>query len=419
MNSYNYRIPDVSMIDLPKIETKFEKSELGLQLHATLLDDMRSKNFDPFAERNHTALDQAFQNSLKVVEKDKTIRANLHGPSELREKYSSSYWRKWNKEKNLLEDISYENVIRNNLASYLSSTTRKSFVQQRSADEREVEETIRLRNRKARAAAKCRAVAFDAPGAYERFSMYVGEENKGDNSVPFLLKTCLKRDLPKNPREVNATRDPDDIGAGPKRGGAFPVSRKLGATVAVPVTAKCDYPPLETPINPHKGASFGVEPRFKYPAKFEPVATVAGDDATLSTIERPAHTPGGRFGQAERFARKDTRASVVVRIPVRSEGSVVSSLTGGPSTTTVEPSHARSVGPSVEPTRPPSSASHSSGRSGTVSSARSADSTAKSADAASQDLSHPPPVSTVEVPFIEFEYFPNDQPGPGHYEVAQ
>jgi hypothetical protein len=408
----SYRLPEVSMIDLPAIDnTKFEKSEHGERLHAALLEDMRSKNFDPFAERNNYSQDKAFQNSVKLVEADKFVRANLHGPSMQKEKFSSGYWRTWNKEKNLLEDISYDEVIKRNIDSYLSSTTRKSSIQQRSAEAKQLSASIKARTRKVRAAAKCRAVAFDAPGAYEAHSMYVGHTNRtGDNSVEFLMKACLKRDLPVNPREKNATVDPDDIGTRRALGGALVIAKRLSGAPLTTLTAKCDYPPLSTPLDPNKGASFGTQLRFKTPLK--PIINPgAGGDATLSTTERPVSTLGGLFNKAERFGSKDQQASVVVRIPVRNEGSTISSITEGHTSVDATEDHTvLEATVSIASVTPPEETIDSASTKRAV-----RNTAATSSDVTHTEKSEPP--SVVEQQFIEYEYFPNDRPGPGHYEV--
>jgi hypothetical protein len=405
------------MIDLPAIDnTKFEKSELGERLHATLLEDMRSKNFDPFAERNSYSHDKAFQNSVKLVEADKFVRANLHGPSMQKEKFSSSYWRTWNKEKNLLEDISYDEVIKRNLDSYLSSTTRRSSIQQRSAEAKQLSASIKARTRKVRAAAKCRAVAFDAPGAYEAHSMYVGHTSKtGDNSVEFLMKACLKRDLPVNPREKNATVDPDDIGTRRAPGGALVIANRLSGAPLSTLTAKCDFPPLSTPLDPNKGASFGTQLRFKTPLKPR-INPGAGDDVTLSTTERPVSTPGGLFNKAERFGTKEQKASVVVRIPVRNEGSTISSITVGHTSVDATEDHT-----AEEATVSNASVTQSEETIKNAVDSASSKRAARGTAATTTDMTHAEksePPSVVEQQFIRYEYFPNDRPGPGHYEVT-
>lgn len=425
MSVASYRLPDVSMVELPPIETKFEKNELGAQLHATLLADMRNKNYDPFAARNNVNLDKAYLNSQKLVEADRIVRANLHGPSIQREKFSSTYWRTWNTEKNLLEDISYDEVIKQNVESYLSSTTRKSSIQQRANDAKQLSTSLRVRRRKLRSATKCRAVAFDAPGAYEARSMYVGSENKGDNSVSFLLKSCLKRDTPVNHRDKNATVDPEDIGAKPKPGGAMSLANRLNSKTSTAITAKCDYPPLETPVNPNKGSLFGTQPRFN--AEFPKPLTISGsgDEATLSTIERPTSKPGIVFGRADRFAGSDERGSVILKIPLKTESSVVSAITGEDQETADGNSMGRKVAPSDNEAnaRPrsaaklllarPRSASGKAG--GSIDSEEAAKSTV--GDFGSNiSVSNPP---SAEKQYVEYEYFPNDRPGPGHYDVRK
>jgi hypothetical protein len=246
--------------------------------------------------------------------------------------------------------------------------------------------------------------------------MYVGHTNKtGDNSVEFLMKACLKRDLPVNPREKNATVDPDDIGTRRAPGGALVIANRLSGAPLTTLSAKCDYPPLPTPLDPKKGASFGTQLRFKAPLK--PIIDLgAGDDATLSTTERPVSTLGGLFNKAERFGNKDQQASVVVRIPVRNEGSTISSITEGHTSVDATEDHT-----AEEATVSNASVTQSEETIKNAIDSASMKRAVRNTAATSSDVTHTEksePPSAVELQFIEYEYFPNDRPGPGHYEVT-
>jgi hypothetical protein len=415
-------------VELPPIQSsKVDFETYGASLHAELLEDMRSKNFDSFAARNDTSTDAAFLNSQRLVQADNALRQRLTGPSIQREKFSSSYWRNWNKEKDLLEDISYDVVIKKNMSSYLSSTTRKSMVQHRTIDAKSLTIALKMKRKKPQRAKQIRAVAFDAPGAYEMRSKYVDRSsNQGDTSVAFLMKKCLLQQIPRNPAELHATVDPDDIGAKPLKGGGMATADRTSRTFGVTVTSKCDYPPLETPIQANKGITFSPNPRFKSP----PRPVIKADDETLSTIARPTRTPGILFDRASRFGfDKASQPSVLLKIPVKAEASMVSSVTIG-ETSAVEGEEEGET--EEEAGVDESHLSRADDQESRVSQDRTEEyeettlndeslSLSASAPAASSVLTSPqlpqPVREQEEQQFVEYEYFPGDAPGPGQYEV--
>jgi hypothetical protein len=433
-----------SKVELPPIQSaKVDFETFGASLHAELLEEMRNKNFDSFAARNDTSTDAAFLNSRRLVRADDALRQRLTGPSIQREKFSSSYWRNWNKEKDLLEDISYDVVIKKNMSSYLSSTTRKSMVQNRTIDAKSLTTALKMRRKKPQRAKQIRAVAFDAPGAYEIRSKYVDKSNnQGDTSVAFLMKHCLQQQIPRNPAELHATVDPDDIGTKPLKGGGMAIAERTSRTFGVTVTSKCDYPPLETPIQANKGVTFSPNPRFKSP----PRPVIKADDETLSTIERPTRTPGIVFDRASRFGfDKASQPSVVLKIPVKVEASMLSSVTiGDASAAEDEEDNAAEVGTGMGEGE--GEAEILRGRRQASAAAAAADqwdhldtgncdgddvenegatfsgdslSLTASASVPSSVLTstHLPQQPQQEQQFVEYEYFPGDAPGPGQYEV--
>jgi hypothetical protein len=330
-----------------------------------------------------------------------------------------------------LEDISYDVVIKKNMSSYLSSTTRKSMVQNRTMDAKSITMALKMKRKKPQRAKQIRAVAFDAPGAYEMRSKYVDRSsNQGDTSVTFLMKTCLQQQIPRNLRELHATVDPDDIGTKSLKGGGMSTADRTSRNFGVTVTSKCDFPPMETPIQANKGITFSPNPRFKSP----PPPLIKADDETLSTIERPARTPGVLFDRASRFGQdKASQPSVILRIPVKMDASMVSSVTVGDASAEedeggdgeeVEENGAGSI-------RPSSSIRSDTGDSSVEDrdlALSQEDGTAEHEESAVQQNSLSLTASQAstqlqqqqmqqEQQYVEYEYFPGDAPGPGQYEV--
>jgi hypothetical protein len=79
-------------------------------LYATLMSETfaRDVNAEDVMLRKE---DVMLQQTLRRVDADEAMRARLQGPTIKKEKFSSRYWSTWNKEKNLLEDLSYADML--------------------------------------------------------------------------------------------------------------------------------------------------------------------------------------------------------------------------------------------------------------------------------------------------------------------
>jgi hypothetical protein len=83
----------------------------GSSLYATLMSETFARDVSAFDDSKRKSEDVMLQQSLKRVGVDEIIRKTLHGPTIKRDKFTSRYWKQWNKEKNLLEDISYAEML--------------------------------------------------------------------------------------------------------------------------------------------------------------------------------------------------------------------------------------------------------------------------------------------------------------------
>lgn len=413
-------------------------------------EDAGSFRFDPFAERHLSHADKALQNSIRIVEKDTKFRSSLNGPLIQREKYTSNYWRNWNKEKNLLEDISYDEVVKQQSGSVFTASASNLLLthtkpsQSRSIVVKKTLEPLRKKNN----TAKIRSVAFAAPDAYDKIHKRFDPRNLGKTSVEYLMESCLKQKVPTNHAELNATVDPDDIGVRHAKGTAMSTADRSGLA-PVNITAKCDYPPLDSAVNPHKGFTWGSNPRFKADV---PVPVV--EDSTLSTIERPAHPAGIVFERADRFPNKDCRPSVIVKIPVHDGNASVSVLSAEEfgDSTVLGNEHSnmseartdnfphRSTGADqqlneIKPlpqTMKPNQVTHiKDGEVGSDGESECGFETQKENEIKlpggstvgdpklPTQTSNDGSANEVKLPqkYIEYEYYPDDKPGPGHYHV--
>lgn len=410
--------------ELPQLlDTRIKHHDLANTLHATLLEDIRSKNYDPFADRHNPITDRAFQNSIKLIEADTKTRKTLTGPSVQREKYTSSYWRNWNREKNLLEDISYDEVKDQSAASvkrvgsnFQLSPIKEANKSSHSLALNTTKKKVVLRSKSSR---NSKGMAFAAPNAVMAREKEFAAKYLGTTSVEFIMKSSLKKEVPVYSREANATVDPADVGVGHTKGAAVGLAPRFVEPNSANLTSKCDYPPLESAVDPHKGIFFPTEPRFKYPVVHEPVAT---DTDSLSTLpEIATHQPGVLFDKAERFGDRDSKPSVILRIPVKTEGSSIISKMTADDDYSAQDTFSSSISNIVDNNQSTSmfdenttSAEQQNGNTA-QDSQYFPDSTACNAHDQQEPRNYNS--SAEQQQYVEYEYFPGDKPGPGHYDV--
>ena len=225
------------------------------------------------------------------------------------------------------------------------------------------------------------------------------------------------------------------------KGGDAPLAARFIGPSSANLTSKCDYPPMESLVDPHKGSSFALEPRFKYPVEAAPVPS---DNESLSTIERPAHKPGILFDKAERFGDKDAKPSVLLRIPVRADSSTVgtamSSLAADDTINSAEWGQSGKTEHTNNTNT--TSASGTKNTNSTYTSAQKPVSRSEEGyffEVSDEDLYskddaelrsqapsdlHSHSEQSVaqgqeqEQQYVDYEYFPSDKPGPGHYDVS-
>ena len=412
----------------PLLDMRLKHHDLANTLHATLLEDIRSKNYDPFADRHNPTTDRAFQNSIKLIETDTKTRQKLTGPSVQREKYTSSYWRNWNREKNLLEDISYDEVKDQSAASvkrvgssFQLSPLKEANKSSHSLALNSTKRKVVLRSKSGRNA---KGMAFAAPNAVMVREKEFAAKSLGTTSVEYIVKSSLKKEIPVYSREANATVDPQDVGVGHTVGAAVGLAPRFAEPSSANLTSKCDYPPLESAVDLNKGISFPSEPRFKYPTvAAEPVAS---DADSLSTLpEKQAHKPGILFDKAERFGDRDTKPSVILRIPIKVDstvaGSVVSKMTADDDQNTYN-SNLTIPGFEEDKSTKLFQESHSLQENERLGQdridAQDAHSVSDSDAAAHSQASKQNSSISQQQEYVEYEYFPGDKPGPGHYDVS-
>lgn len=90
-----------------------DQSILAHDLHARIQNELRRGGYDSYqlkADPYNVNSEPLKKPVVNVVKSDEYNRQFLKGPSCVREKFTSKYWRVWNVEKNLLEDLSLDEL---------------------------------------------------------------------------------------------------------------------------------------------------------------------------------------------------------------------------------------------------------------------------------------------------------------------
>mmetsp|Transcript_29014 Transcript_29014/g.48750 ORF Transcript_29014/g.48750 Transcript_29014/m.48750 type:complete len:782 (-) Transcript_29014:384-2729(-) len=462
--------------DLMEMKT----TAFGNALHATLIAETDLAEHDCYADKVDPLSDALLQKSLKKVGADETMRKTMPGPTIKRDKFTYRYWKTWNKEKNLLEDISYKEVMKPMKSVSRIRAANDDIARKKKAAQKRIQMT-RTPSR------GLHVLAFDRPIAPNRFKGQAFDSHLlGDTNVSYLVKSGMKQRLAVDPQLENSTYDPNEIGHAPAKGGGFPAGRRfLPHTSLGKETTTCDFPPMLDPIRANKGSTFAKDHRFMPERDRNGASTGAAlipPPTSSSSFQLPA---GGVFHKAARFDGNSSKESSVFYLPVATpqlesqlqqqkmeeemdeDGAAAEvveeeeneSEGGGFSTThskvDAAPLHAlgrignamsdgtqpslhvpasayvaaasaaamplsqqgaTSATTSTTATKPAATvvAMSSTGISGDM---HTSDSSARTSQ--QQDQQQGQHQEEQEQEYVEFEYFPNANPGPGHYQVPR
>ncbi|KAJ1440143.1 hypothetical protein B484DRAFT_162594 [Ochromonadaceae sp. CCMP2298] len=385
-------------------------------LYATLMSETFARDVNVLDATQRKSEDVMLQQTLSRVKADEAMRARLQGPTIKKEKFSSRYWSTWNKEKNLLEDLSYADMLnppKNKSAAkeYKKNKRRAVHVQLTSV-----------------APKGQKVLIFDIPLPPTRIKKQPFDAHLlGDTSVQSLLRDMHKMNMqrPTRPKEgpsvpKESSFDPEELGVAHVKGGAFPEFDRLPKNAQGQLTAKCDFAPFGDAVQANKGATFGSGVRF--PVSVVPVGEGL---APLPEIKRPL--PGGQFSKAGRFADKSSQGSVTVMVLVPpTEAEAEAEANAGQDEVWGNGTRG-AVGrlSGVREVREEEELGGGDGDGGdgdavgefwdTEGGFREAPAGAVAGAGAGVGAG---PVQTLpaQPKYTTFEYYPNDQPGPGHYQ---
>ena len=180
------------------------------------------------------AADPMVGEALELVRKDEHARKFLKGPSEVRDRFTSKYWRRWHTDKKILDELSLskirEDLLRSSKTKLLTNNDKDS------------KERNKLGS------------TFGRESKKEYFDYHL----LGDTSVPYIAKEGLKRELA-SIKSVEFLRRYDSDMELSNRGVFFGNAGRFQKANLLTIT--CDYPQLETPISASKGVTFGTSSR--------------------------------------------------------------------------------------------------------------------------------------------------------------
>jgi hypothetical protein len=332
----------------------------GNRLHSELVREVKTLGFDSFAHKYRTNLDRSsdvmISFALKQADEDAIRRQFLKGPSIKRDKFTSKYWKVWNEEKNLLEDLTYNKVV----AAENAPSSRQSSKPKRTIKKPSTASSIAGNGWRA-------STVHGGKFAYPKVDSHFDFHVLGNIDVKYLLKNSLGRDYPRHHSELSD--DPIPQVHEHIKGGAVSTQSRHHPSERNE-TSRCDFMDQTPSIQPSKGYSFTSSKRFPSIQQHSSKLTTTRAQTTASVKRNHDYKPvvsllpGSSFSKSDRFTEKSRNS-----VKILYESPILESL-GGVETGSPEEGATGSLG-GVE----------------------------------------------TGMETKEFEYFPNDSPGPGQYTI--
>jgi hypothetical protein len=210
------------------------------------------ERFDVMNRQGHYAPqgDPLMQQALNMVETESKRRADDHGPSISKDRFSSKYWRRWNSDYVLLEDLS------------------RKEIEEESAKQQIISSNIKRRGKKLTSQARSHLPGSSFAPPKDSRAAYFDLHNMGNrNDTTKLFVHSLGQPLPASLHQtallhLQANVDPDsfDRKVGRFKGGVIN-SGPARPPMFKPVTSNADMPPVDKPRGDAKLASFSSGPR--------------------------------------------------------------------------------------------------------------------------------------------------------------
>jgi len=215
------------------------------------------ERFDVMNRQGHYAPqgDPLMQQALTMVETENKRRADDHGPSISKDRFSSKYWRRWNSDYVLLEDLSRKEIEEESAKQQSNSNSGSSS-------------NSKKRGKRLTSQARSHLPGTSFAPPKDSRAAYFDLHNMGNrNDTTKLFVHSLGQPLPASLHQtallnLQANVDPEsfDRKVGRFKGGAIN-SGPARPAMFKPVTSNADMPPVDRPRAEAKLTSFSSGPR--------------------------------------------------------------------------------------------------------------------------------------------------------------
>jgi hypothetical protein len=315
-----YRAPSIliEMIGLDDLNQEWAKQEKRLnafaekakKLHDQLIQEVEASRYDLYKRVDSEQHDNIKMLSSTIVQDDADVRKVTKGPTIVKEKFHSSYWKHWNQEKDLLYEISRKELLE---SPSHAKTKSKSVSKVKSQTSSSSASTGKKKNQYRLIQGdyinhNLKSAIFASPVRAENnldLSKYFDSHLLGRNNSIERLAVHLenpKIDLSKHCHSSSAF-DPDAVGNSFVKGGDIPLGEQRAKQPEC-VTSKCDITDLSSSLKTIKGGIFGLDRRFP-PTVHQPIPS--SSSATLPQITPSASSNGFKFSLTRRFPHGDEK----------------------------------------------------------------------------------------------------------------
>ncbi len=346
-------------INWNEINKEYDKQEERLnafetkarKMHSELIHEVEQLEYDLYQrdepapnDNNHLQQDNLKTVSASIVNNDSELRKTLKGPTITKEKFRASYWNHWNRERDLLEAISHEEILQSSASrsgkgasthftkSNVSRQTNrntgtKKGVPNMKGDYRvqhtksaifanptvALEDTLNhtLLNKTSTGESMGDRRLFDSHllGNNNSIQQLTAQASLKPTAVPSSSSAKLKASQ-KQTCEKESFHDPEAIGKASVRGGSMSQTNPR-PPLTMTLTSNCDIPnnlannPVVAPKL--KGGAFGLERRFPSAYAKEPISSSSTALPPLTSslpLQQTSPSPdnsGFKFSCAERF----------------------------------------------------------------------------------------------------------------------
>lgn len=304
------------MISLDEVNEEWKKQDARLDafrakakvMHESLIKEVEGLNYDIYKREESELYDSLPMISKSLVQSDAMLRTVIKGPTLIKEKFHPSYWKHFNTERDLLEEMSRQQFLKTERQQQLETQRLKKTGTQPKLS------TIKKTNTEGKSTLKSSQTSFSSAPKLthsQSYTIYKGDYlNHNWKSAVFASPIHLENDLDESPyfdshllgnnnsieqlfqqttiakkatstnvspkkshdtlkskknrgkqHPKNSMFDPNAIGNTTVKGGDFPQDSQRPKT-AEPVTKLCDIPNLADTLKTVKGGVFLQEPRF-------------------------------------------------------------------------------------------------------------------------------------------------------------